>query len=560
MSRFARMRRRPDHWRSAHHRARALAAERLDGSLGLAEATWLDEHLGACSACRAVADAYATDQASLRVLREMPLDPPRDLWARTAAAVEGEARLRHGGSDGPSARPAWRLPIGALSGIAVIAVVIGATLLSGRSPFGGPTQVQDPGVAVATTPPPSSSPGPSPVPAATPIIVGAGDVAWIDRGPSGSVGYSAVAVDEVCPQESETACAIVGDSARESVGLTTAPRSVIGSPGGEHAVAISPDGESGDRLMIVQLPDRSTPPTPSPDPTESTAGSPTPEPTLDTLGSPEPTLEAVLAIATDIEVIGESAAFSSDGSWFAFTARPVDGSAGPNVYVWHVGEPTARALTDDGASYFASWTEAGLVASRPAEADAPVSAVASVLVDPETGAETPLGSVWRPIVDPTDTFAIVWAGSLAHPTGADGPWVPADGRLELRTWSAAGPGKEPPAGPERIVTAKASGGYDVRWDETGEWVAVWVADPLDPAIGRLTLYRLDRDDERLERVDGAPVKVPALPGFSIGEGRLAWATPPGQGGEGSRIQIAAWDEDHVGTVESAPGEGLVVIR
>jgi hypothetical protein len=51
-----------------------------------------------------------------------------------------------------------------------------------------------------------------------------------------------------------------------------------------------------------------------------------------------------------------------------------------------------------------------------------------------------------------------------------------------------------------------------------------------------------------------------LAGFSIGEGRLAWATPPGQGGEGSRIQIVAWREGSVGTVESVPGEDLVVVR
>jgi hypothetical protein len=61
-------------------------------------------------------------------------------------------------------------------------------------------------------------------------------------------------------------------------------------------------------------------------------------------------------------------------------------------------------------------------------------------------------------------------------------------------------------------------------------------------------------------VDGAPTQESALPGFSMGEGRLAWATPPGEGGEGSRIQIAAWSDDGVGVVESGPGDQLVVIR
>ena len=33
--------------------------------------------------------------------------------------------------------------------------------------------------------------------------------------------------------------------------------------------------------------------------------------------------------------------------------------------------------------------------------------------------------------------------------------------------------------------------FDVRWDETGTWLAVWVADATDPSIGRLSLVHLD---------------------------------------------------------------------
>ena len=68
MSRFGRIRRRPDHWVSSHERARVRSAERLDGPLGLAEATWLDEHLAACPACAAIAAAYEADRHSLRDL------------------------------------------------------------------------------------------------------------------------------------------------------------------------------------------------------------------------------------------------------------------------------------------------------------------------------------------------------------------------------------------------------------------------------------------------------------------------------------------------------------
>ena len=38
----------------------------------------------------------------------------------------------------------------------------------------------------------------------------------------------------------------------------------------------------------------------------------------------------------------QSAAYSPDGAWFAFTARPSDGSAGPDIYVWRVGDQLAE--------------------------------------------------------------------------------------------------------------------------------------------------------------------------------------------------------------------------
>jgi hypothetical protein len=71
---------------------------------------------------------------------------------------------------------------------------------------------------------------------------------------------------------------------------------------------------------------------------------------------------------------------------------------------------------------------------------------------------------------------------------------------------------------------------------------------------------VDPEAGRLERLDDAPDGVAALPGFSISKGRLAWASPPGQEGEGSRIHIVAWSGNGVGSVESAPGEDLVLVR
>jgi hypothetical protein len=111
-----------------------------------------------------------------------------------------------------------------------------------------------------------------------------------------------------------------------------------------------------------------------------------------------------------------------------------------------------------------------------------------------------------------------------------------------------------------VVTDAVVPEFDARWDETGTWLAVWLADPSDPTIGRLSLHHLDRTTGKIDRVHGAPKDVTALPGFSIGDGRLAWATPPGQGGEGSRVQVVAWSNDTVGAVESGPVENVVVIH
>ena len=57
--------------------------------------------------------------------------------------------------------------------------------------------------------------------------------------------------------------------------------------------------------------------------------------------------------------------------------------------------------------------------------------------------------------------------------------------------------------------------------------------------------------------------TPALPGFAIVDGRLTWATPPGQDGQGSSLQLLAWSGNERGRVETTPLDGsepVVVIR
>jgi hypothetical protein len=547
----------------------------MDGPLGLAESTWLEEHLAGCPACTAVANAYEDDRLALRALRTQQPEPPRDLWARTAAALES---TEAGGRRTPEGSVRRSLPLGALSGLAVVVVMIGVGLAAANLPL-GPVG----GVKGEDSPTPDGGPIIAGASAsffadATPIAVTPGDVGYVDNARPGGV----------CPAQNKSGCPVVGEGRQVALAFKGSPKSILASPSRLKAVAISDGATGGDEVIVVDLPQATERPqptarssatatiAPSPAPAGSTepssAVSAAPSPSVEPSASVEPPVASIepsatptataaqaLAIASGIEVVGESAAFSADGKWFAFTARPADGTGGTDVYAWQVGDERARRITQDGASYFASWSDDTLIASRPDDATATAADATTVSIDPGSGAEQDAGKGWRPAIDPTGKRAIVWIGSVTR--SDDGAtWVPDEGVLELRAWSSDGPERAGGSPEERVVSDAAPRDFDVRWDGSGEWVAVWVADPADPVIGRLTLYHVDTERNELEKVDGAPDDVPALPGFSIGDGRLAWATPRGQGGEGSRIQIAAWSKTDVGIVESSPGEDPVVIR
>ena len=620
---------------SSHERARVRAAERLDGPLGLAESTWLDEHLAGCAACATVAAAYEADRLALRSLAASPAEPPRDLWARTAAAIERESATNRGARSSPSAPR--RLPLGALSGIAVILVVGASAISTGVFSNGAPVipSSSAPGRSADIAGQPTGSAFVRAVP--TPFAVGAGEVQWVRTRSDGTFAYSTAAVNEVCPAGGQDGCATLEDSADERLSLAARPETIIGSPTDQQAVVVSRDATGRQTIFVVALPpadDVTIPPIPeptatipkveptdvpsatpmsNPTPTASTAVGATPSPTLgptpsasiapsvapvtptpttepsstpttdptptadpsaspdpSASASPEPTVAASLAIASNIEVIGQSAAFSADGAQFAFTARPADGSRGPDVYVWRIGEVDARPITSDGRSTFGSWAGDMIVVSRPTEVERSVDPTfyptvgptppidvtpTSVIINTTTGLETPAGSIWRPVVDPTGMRAVAWVGAI-QPDLFEA-WRPAVGRLELRAWSTD---PTAPQGAAQIIVDEPVADFDVRWDDSATWFAVWTSDVTDPTLGRLSLFHVDPLTGLLDQPPGAPVDAAALPGFSIGQGRLAWATPPGHGGEGSRVQIVAWTADGVGGIESAPGEDLIVVR
>jgi hypothetical protein len=455
------------------------------------------------------------------------------------------------------------------------------------------------------------------------MVVDAGDVGWFDVGADGSYAYNVANVDQVCAKVDQASCAALDAGDGRRIALSTSPKSIITSPANGQTVVVGADGSGGNTVFVVALPEdpaaspsptagaATAPPSPSASatavaatagPSTDTSPSPVAPPSVDPSGppasgppasdppSPTPTIDptptpamtpaptaAALALVSGVSVVGDAAAFSPDGEWFAFTARPADGSAGPDIYVWHVGEPHAHALTTDHQSAFGSWAGGLVIGSRPglppvapppSSGDPagtssspdlqPVEDVDPVTfsLDPSTGTEVILPVAWwRPAVSPTGRRAVVWDGSV-RADGVDRTIRPTDGRLVLVDWGVNDTTSTAPG----VVSKDPISDFTVRWDETGSWLAVWLADASDPATGRLSLLHLDPATGKIDRPAAGPQDVPAMPGFSIENGRLAWASPPRQDGEGSHVQIVAWSGDGVGSIESAPGQDVVVVR
>ena len=622
---------RPDDWPSSHVRARAGLSERLDGALDPAEAGWLGEHLAACPACATIATEYAEQRLQLRALRERMPEPPRDLWARTAAAIESEAGFRDRDRRRRRTR-ASLAPFAVLSAAVAVAVIVGS-LTSSQRPGGDGTA--RPSLDVAARSAAASGLGSPAAPGATPLIV-AQKVEWISRDAPGRYRVNVANVDEVCPPDSSEPCDTAAPTEDRPVVLQDELASAWGSPDGDSIIVVNEGTRTGGAIVsvvplasdAVASPTPTPNATPSPTPTASpstvasaaVSGGPaslapslapsrppstqpslrpstgpstgpsvppassspsiappsappsspaTPSPSVAVSPSAEP---GTIEIARDVVVVGQSAAYSPDGNWFAFTARPANGSTGPDIYVWTVGSSTAEPATTDHRSVFASWSGDTIVGSRVAETAAPsagppgATETSSFLLDPATRATTDapgLTRMWRPAVDPTGRQAIYWAGSVRE---SDGSFIPEAGRLVLGAWSAATPSgpiasaDPPPAGGrETTIAAGKLADWDARWDGDGTHVAVWIADGTDSTIGRLSLYGVDAFDGRIDLQQPLLDAHVATAGFAISEGKLVWAEPaPDGSADGGTIRMLAWTAEGSGQVESLPGPVIVI--
>jgi len=601
---------------SAHDRARALTATEMLEPLDEIQTVWLAGHLEGCAECRNDREAYLADRLLLRGLRDATPEPPRDLRARTMAALDREslARARRGRAAGRAGvradrggrRPA--MPFGAAAGALIVLVVVGATALPNL--LSGPNRPSGTQTAFGGSPDSQATAFPAP---------NVDDVGWVQPGLDGSWKLVLADVKQLCPR-TRPGCQPLGeDQPSRTIDLGAKPHGVTISPT-ESQLVVETKGQDGapGRVFVVSLAPEPPVPTAEPTTAPTTAGT-TAEPTStdqpatspsEVAITPGPTADVpsgAVEIASGVTVVGETL-YSPDGSWLAFSARPSDLSHGPDLYLWHVGEPTAVAVTDDHATYFSTWLGGRILASR-VDAVAPVaepgaSPAATVaatpgatlepssigtnegrptsfLLDPATLARAPIDQpdVWLPVVDPSGKFVAYWSGTLTR-KGVSDDWEPAAGSLVLSTWSdgslpdaSASPTKgatasqdpiaTPVLGPTGSRTELVPGplaAFRTNFDPTGSRLAVWVGDTIDGDVGRLNLVVLDRATGGIDASITPLPGVPALRRFSIDAGRLAWVTPSGQDGQDSSVQVLGWTGNEFGEMRGIPAKQMYLVR
>ena len=463
---------------STHDRARALISSELLEPLADDESTWLAGHLEACAECTRDRAAFVADHELLQGLRDSSPQPPRDLWARTSAAIEREAAGRGRGRAGANAagRQRWGgLPLGAAAGALIVLIVFVGVALPGTLPQVVPPATSAVGQA---SPPPSAPPQP------TPLAVAAGDVGYIRPAANGRWELVISKVDEVCPR-SRQGCELDEDTAPQTIDLGGSPTGVTMSPDNDQLVVQSKGNGPGaqpDKVYVVALatpgPGATDSPTDAPPtgtPGTDPPGSPGTSPVVTPTETPGSTPTGAIEIASGVIIVGE-AAYSPSGR-LAFSARPADGSSGPDLYLWQAGDTAATRITEDHQTYFSAWLGESVLASRvkvpdeepasspeatappgspvstapaspaasPAEPSPPVAVhPVSFLFNPSTGAMTDLTQpdVWLPVVDPERRVAAYWSGTLV-PTADGLDWQLGEGQLVLDRWVEPGSGPSP---------------------------------------------------------------------------------------------------------------------
>jgi hypothetical protein len=606
---------------TAHEQARLLAAEAVDGELLSEEAIWLEDHLAACPECALIADEYRAIHAELSSL-SMP-EPPRDLWVRTQAALDAVDHSSGRAGSHRKPMPSRGSLIGSSVAVAVVVLVAGASLLAQTpisrqaQPSGVPGPIAN-GTGAPATPGTGSN---------STLAVMNGTTYWI----SGENGVYQIKGGSSDCAPSDASCAVksgggqtLGTIASDStISAALAPNASVAAVWTSDKVAILPLTDTAPTVSLDLLTPQPTlaptaAPTPTPTaspksvPSESASApsaslalvsppaSPTPAPTATPTPVPAtPTPTALptpasnggpLAILTGFEIVGRDPEFSPDGRLVAFSARPSDHSAGPEVFMWQVGDRQAHPITTSHSDLFAGWFGTRILISEIAPAGSSAAGSSgsgavtstSFIFDPGTGRTFRITRpMLMPAVDPSGQYVVYWSGTVEFDQATD-LWQPGTGDLFFDKWSnlvlvAVGTPAESPtptpadtsASPQPIASTTASSSatasapaspsiaptasatpipsppsaspalesssvasavptavatptptatpqsrlpqalpvaqavasvrtWQVRWDGSGQHVAVWVADKGSSKVGRLSLFAVDPDNDLVD--------------------------------------------------------------
>jgi hypothetical protein len=438
-----------------HAHFRDLISARLDGSLKPADGSALRAHLKACPNCRQVDHDYSEQRRLLRSLP--PQAAPRDLWARTSAALDRE--LLRESSPGYGRRRS----------------AVGAGLTALTRPLSVPSVLLVSAVSLTMATvlvitqmgPNLRFPNPAAGPNATPFDGGVA-LAFVGADKSGLVLYR-TRVDEGCPNAAECP----GEDAvqaRVTFPASFQPSTLALAPRGDRLAIMGSDTNSESVFAVMDLPpfnpsnagDAPSRPRPR-GPLPST--SPTPEgsvvvvtrtPSPGAGGTGQVTTDVVMStILDDVLGVGAAPAWSADGLALAFSAMPSDRSAGPDIYLWKVGDVRARPITGDHRSYFASWAANTNVVSRADVSPATVFSgpvITNLAINVATREQRTVRGpeLWLPQVDPSGRRAVGWHGQLGWSASEV---VPLHGELYLVDWAALDPFGA--AAPVAVPTADA---------------------------------------------------------------------------------------------------------
>jgi hypothetical protein len=663
-----------------HERARMLAAEAVDLDLESRDAQWLEVHLRDCAECRAIAEEYLAIHAELAGLSdpEPPRDLwARTRAGLDAADATGKRGSRRpAGRRGRGSLLGSTVAVAAVVLIAGASLISQVPLVS-NSPASAPAGSAVP-TSSASGGPGSGPEAPLAVVNGTTYwITGTGGVYQIM---GGTTNCDPNDTSCTVKSGGQALGSITSDSTVSAVIAPDASVAAVWTPDKVAILPLSNSNPTVPLDLLTPEPTISTPTataTPTATPTPTPTATPTPTPTA--TATPPPTATSILtptaaptvvptaqpvetatatatsgvstapsvaavtptavaptatpmvtptpaptpagssgatAILSGYEVVGRDPEFSPDGNYVAFAARPSDHSSGPDVFVWHVGDRQAHAVTAHHSDLFAGWFDSKVLVSEIAAASASGSAgptgaldsplpdagtlgFASFVLDPATGKTLEIDRpMLLPVVDPTGRYVVYWSGAVEFDPST-GLWQPGNGDLFFDLWSnltlspasltaplrpavtpSPPPSQLPPAPasdtpaptepavglpglpsappsadasaspasvssesiqpsvlvtatppasqaptaapssqlPQTLPVARSTGlvqTWSVRWDASGDHVAIWVADVGSARVGRLSLFSVNRDDDSVDTTEPllAADKVMAGVGF-----------------------------------------------